>query len=296
MSAASVSPHGFVAVRGRGYPLKETDAYVTSLSQDRDDAWERAARLTVLAREMEAEAAGLRERVAALAPPTYETLGRRAESLLALAVEASEELRATSQDEAQAVIEASDAAARRTRDAAREHADSARADAEARAQQTLLAAQATADEIRIEARRDVKERRGEAVAAWKDMRLRTESALADLETEQAGRWEAVERELADCSAQLDARHAELTADAEAGLSEAKCILAESEEYTRHGQEDAEARAAELLAEARACAERIARETERLLREHEESREEMEAHMAHISNSLAALTGRAAAEG
>jgi hypothetical protein len=296
MSAASVSPHGFATVRGRGYPLKKTDAYVTSLCQDRDDAWERAARLTVLAREMEAEAAVLRERVGALAPPTYETLGRRAEYLLALAVEASDELRATSQDEAQALIEASDAAARRTRDAAREHADSVRADAEARAQQILLAAQATADETRIEARREAQEWRGEAVAAWKEMRLRTESALADLETEHASRWETVERELADCAVELDARHADLTAYAEAGLSEAKCVFAESEEYTRHGQEDAEARAAELLSEARACAERIARETERLLREHEESREEMEAHMAHISNSLATLTGRAAAEG
>lgn len=296
MSAASVSPHGFATVRGRGYPLKKTDAYVTSLSQDRDDAWERAARLTVLAREMQAEAAVLRERVAALAPPTYETLGRRAEYLLALAVEESEELRATSQDEAQAVIEASDAAARRTRDAAREHADSVRADTEARAQQILLAAQATADETRIEARREVKERRVEAVAAWKEMRLRTETMLADLETEQAGRWETMERELADREAELDARQAELADCAQASLSEAKCVYAESEEYTRHGQEDAEARAAELLAEARACADRIARETERLLREHEESREEMEAHMAHISNSLATLTGRAAAEG
>ncbi|MGW3627945.1 cellulose-binding protein [Streptomyces sp. NPDC000880] len=296
MSAASVSPHGFVAVRGRGYPVEETDAYVTSLSQDRDDAWERAARLTVLAREMEAKAAGLRERVAALAPPTYETLGRRAEYLLALAVEESEELRATSQDEAQALIDASDAIARRTRDAARGHADSVRADAEARAQQILLVAQATADETRIEARREVKERRGEAVAAWKEMRLRTESMLAGLETEQSGRWEMVERELADCEAQFDARHAELTTYAEASLSEARCTFAEAEEYTRHGQEDADARAAELLAEARACAERIARETERLLREHEESREEMEAHMMHISNSLGALTGRATAEG
>jgi hypothetical protein len=36
--------------------------------------------------------------------------------------------------------------------------------------------------------------------------------------------------------------------------------------------------------------------ERALRQHEESREEMQAHMAHIRNSLAALTGRAAAEG
>lgn len=68
-------------------------------------------------------------------------------------------------------------------------------------------------------------------------------------------------------------------------------LARTEEETRHGQEDAEARAGELLAAARLKAERVERETERLLREHEEARDEIHAHMDHIRNSLAALTGR-----
>ena len=52
----------------------------------------------------------------------------------------------------------------------------------------------------------------------------------------------------------------------------------------------------MIAEAAGREERIARETERMLREHEESREEMQAHMAHVRNSLTTLTGRAAAEG
>lgn len=44
------------------------------------------------------------------------------------------------------------------------------------------------------------------------------------------------------------------------------------------------------------AERVERETERILREHEEGRDEIHAHMDHIRDSLAALTGRAGATG
>ncbi|WP_406000372.1 cellulose-binding protein [Streptomyces sp. NBC_00829] len=296
MSAASVSPHGFVAVRGRGYRVEETDAFVTSLSQDRDDAWERAARLTVLGKEMEAEVAALREVVSALAPQTYETLGRRAQYLFALAAEESEEVRTSARTESQALVDAAEEAARRLREAAREEADAVRAEAESGSQEVLLAAQAAADGMRIEARREVKEWRGQAVGVWKEMRSRGEGILADLEKGQAERWEAAEREIGDREAELDARHAGLAVAAEAALAEAKRTFAETQECARHGLEDAQARAAELISGAQVHAERIGRDTERVLREHEELREEMDAHMAHIRNSLTALTGRAAAEG
>ncbi|MCZ4516538.1 cellulose-binding protein, partial [Streptomyces sp. ActVer] len=87
MSNASVSPHGFEAVRGRGYRPDQVEAYAAALSRGRDAAWERAARLTVLAREMEAEADRLHEVVAGLAPQTYETLGDRARRLFELGEE-----------------------------------------------------------------------------------------------------------------------------------------------------------------------------------------------------------------
>ncbi|MET7443136.1 cellulose-binding protein, partial [Streptomyces sp. NPDC005568] len=74
MSSAPVSPHGFVAVR-RGYRPEQVDAFTEALSRDRDAAWERAARLTVLANDMEEDAEDLREVVAGLAPQTYESLG-----------------------------------------------------------------------------------------------------------------------------------------------------------------------------------------------------------------------------
>ncbi len=79
--------------------------------------------------------------------------------------------------------------------------------------------------------------------------------------------------------------------AESRLAEARRSLSETEEQARHGQEDADAKAAELLTEARLKAERTERATERVLREHEEARDEIHSHMEHIRSSLSALTGR-----
>lgn len=62
-------------------------AYVEALSDDRDAAWERAARLTVLAREMEEELERLRERAAGLPEQTYESLGDGPRRLFKLALE-----------------------------------------------------------------------------------------------------------------------------------------------------------------------------------------------------------------
>ncbi len=128
------------------------------------------------------------------------------------------------------------------------------------------------------------------MAATRD---RTASVLAHQEQEHTERRKAAEAELAAAEAALESRHAELTERAEALLAEAGRKLAAAQEAARHGQEDAEARAAELLAEARVREERVVRETERILRVHEEGREEVQAHMAHVRSSLAALTGRVA---
>jgi hypothetical protein len=51
----------------------------------------------------------------------------------------------------------------------------------------------------------------------------------------------------------------------------------------------------VVAQARVRAERIARDTERVLREHGETWDDVQAHMDHVRSSLTALTGRAAAE-
>ncbi|MYS14690.1 DivIVA domain-containing protein, partial [Streptomyces sp. SID4982] len=84
----------------RGYRPDQVDAYLAALSRDRDAAWERAARLTVLARRMEGESARLRETAAGLAPQEYDALGERARHAFGLLREEAAALRERAHDEA----------------------------------------------------------------------------------------------------------------------------------------------------------------------------------------------------
>ncbi|EST24473.1 hypothetical protein M877_25145, partial [Streptomyces niveus NCIMB 11891] len=137
--------------------------------------------------------------------------------------------------------------------------------------------------------------RGAALARFDEIRERTEALLTELSQEHAERLAATEREFAGREAQAQDHQTELAARADGQLADAKRAFAQAEENARHIQEDAVARAEELIAQARAAEERTVRETERILREHTEVREEVQARMTHIRNSLAALTGRAPAD-
>ncbi|MFJ9247792.1 cellulose-binding protein [Streptomyces sp. NPDC101776] len=295
MSSASVSPRGFVAVRGRGYRPDQVDPYAAAISRHRDAAWERAARLTVLARDMEAEAERLRETVARLAPQTYETLGERAQRLFHLGVEEAAALRDSARSAADDQVAQAEARAAGVLQAARDDADALRAEVEERARQRLLAARAEADDIRIGARREVKEGRTEALSALREVRQRTAAMLGDQAKEHDERWAGAERSLEARVVASDAEYAERLARAEAGLAEAEQAFAEAELSDRRRQGEAAERADEVVAEARVRAERVARDTERVLREHGETWDDVQAHMDHVRSSLTALTGRAAAE-
>ncbi|MFJ9585493.1 coiled-coil domain-containing protein [Streptomyces acidicola] len=294
MSSASVSPDDFAVVR-RGYRPDQVDSYTAALSQDRDAAWERAARLTVLAKEMEAEAERLREAVARLAPQTYEALGEGARQLFELGAQEAEAVREGGRQDALRITDEAEAEGRGALEVAQAYADEVRGEAEERARQRLLVAHAEADDLRIEARLEVKERRGEALAALREVRQRTEGVLAEREREYADRCVEMDHELAGGEAVLDARHGERVARAEAVLSEATRAIADAEESDARMQADAEARGAELIAEARVQEDRIIRDTERVLREHAEQWDTVQAHMDHVRNSLATLTGRAPTE-
>lgn len=290
-----MSPYDFVTVRGRGYRPEQVDTFLAALSQDRDAAWERAARLTVLAKDMEAEAARMSEVVEQLPPQTYETLGDRAQRVFRLVLEEAAAVRDNARRALTDGVVQAEACAENARCAAQEEADALRADTEERARQLLLAARAEADEIRIGARLEVKEMRGEALAALREVAQRTTGMLAEQAKEHAERWAEAEREEVARAAAVEADTAERIARAEAALSEAKRALGEAEEWEHRSQEAARVRAAEILAEARVREERIARETERVLREHGETWDNVQAHMDHMRDSLISLTGRAAAE-
>ncbi len=299
MSAAQPSVHGFVPTRGRGYHPEQVDHEVATLSRVRDDAWERAARLTVLAKRMEGEAAQLRERVEevrARGPQTYESLGGRAPQIMTLTADEGDRVRAEAREEARAVLDTARAEGRETKEAAREASEAVRAEAEAYARDVLGAAQALADTERVEARREAKAWRGEALEELREMRRRTQAVVEGLEKGHAERLAATDREVASRAAEWEVRTAELSAYAQAELTEAQRAFSEAGERARHGQEDAQAKAVELLSSAESSAERILREAEGVVRSNEAAGEEMRAHMALVRNALAALTGRAPAEG
>ncbi|MGW2639398.1 cellulose-binding protein [Streptomyces sp. NPDC001348] len=292
MRSAPVSPHGFVAVRGRGYRPGQVDAFTEALARDRDAAWERAARLTVLAKDMAGEVARLREAVARLAPQTYEALGEGARRLFQLGVEEAQTVRESARAAAREEVSEAQAYAENLRRAAADYADTLRTDVEERARQRLLAASAEADEIRVGTRRAVKEGRGEALAALREMRQRTSGMLTEQTREHEARWAALEREEAERSAALDTLHAERMVRAQAAVAEAERQLEEARAAVGPCLEEAHARAAEILAEAQVREDAIARETERVLREHGETWDDMQAQMDDVRGSLTTWTGRA----
>ncbi|MCD9875547.1 cellulose-binding protein [Streptomyces guryensis] len=295
MSSTPISPHGFGAVRGRGYCPEQVEVFAEALSLDRDAAWERAARLTVLAKDMEAEAALLQETVSQLSPQTYEALGEGARHLFQMVQAEAAAVRERARQEAHRLVGEAQAHASSVLDAAQAHADAVRADAEEHAGQRLMVARAEADEIRIGARRALKEGRGDLLCVLREARQRATVKLAEQAKEFAERWDEVEQAEAERAAAHDARHAGRAARADAELTEAKREFMDAEEYAHRCQEEANARAAEILAAARLREEQIARETEQELQKHSERADEMQVQMDNVRNSLTALTGSAPGE-
>ncbi|HZG03937.1 MAG TPA: cellulose-binding protein [Streptomyces sp.] len=294
--SASKSPHGFVVVRGRGYRPDQVDRFTSGLSEDLDAARERLARLGALAGELAQEADRLRSVVAALPPQTFEALGERALLILSEAEAEAEELRARAEAEGQELRARAEEEGRARREAAREEAARVRAGGDAAAEAVLTGARTRAEEVRRAAQAEAQELRGAAERELREMAERCEALLLAQEKKQAENSEELGRTLAAREAAVMARVAELTERGEALLERARREHAEAEETARRLQGDAEAQAAELLAEARLREQRIERETERVVRAHEQRREAVRQHMAHVRASLAALTGRGLDEG
>src|SRR5882672_5036152 len=134
-TTASAAARGrFDIVRTRGYRPDQVDRFLDELSEDRDAAWERAARLTVLANEMDAECGALQKQVEALTSSAYDALGSGAQELLRLVEEESRAVRDRAETEAQYARDAADTARRTLQDETRAAAAARLAAAEDQAQ------------------------------------------------------------------------------------------------------------------------------------------------------------------
>jgi cell division septum initiation protein DivIVA len=290
-SNTASSARSIDTARGRGYRPDQVDRFLDELSEDRDAAWERAARLTVLANEMDAECTALRHQVEALGATSFDALGEGAQELLRLVEEEAAAVRDRAEMEAQYARDAAETARRTLQDEARAAAAARLAAAEEQAERLLDEACGRASEILGQARAEAEAVRGEAGRALDAMRQDLSRTQAEVDKERQERLDTLEHELAETEAGVDSRLADLLGDAERRLHEAHQERAAAEEALRVQQREAEERAAELLAQARVHEERIRLESERSLREHERHRDEIRAHLAHVRSTLAALTGR-----
>ncbi|WP_419995594.1 hypothetical protein [Streptomyces boninensis] len=294
MSADSVvrPPGSFSTVRGgKGFRREQVDAAVHRLADERDAAWERAARLTVLAKDMEAELIAVRAQLDSLGEQSFAELGDRAQFLLALAEEEAVDLLVRARAEADQVRGEAEGAATAVRSAAQSYADELTAEAEARYKGAYGANQQEAEELLATVRDAAEADRREATEALEEMRRRTAGMLDDSGQE----WKAAEAELAlemrERAEQMDAELADRAAYAKRMLAESQAAHAAAEEDTRGVADEAAARCEQILAEARVRAERIEHEAERGRRDADRRREELQAHMEHIRSSLTAITGR-----
>lgn len=290
--AQSVTPEGFNVARGRGYHPEQVDMYVADLSVERDAAWERAARLTVLANDMDAEAARLRAAADGLGPATYEALGDGAQELFRVVEAEAADVRDRGEAAARGEYEAAERDGRAMRDQARAEAQQRLAVADEMAQGTRDLAERQAADLRDAARAEADRLDADAQRALDGVRQDIARSFAELEKEQRERLDALEHELAEREAGIDGRLTDLMGQAERLLATAQQAHTDAFDDARRMRSDAEAAADEIIARAHATEERVTHDSERSLRAHESNRDEIRAHLANVRTSLATLTGRA----
>ncbi|WP_158239599.1 coiled-coil domain-containing protein [Streptomyces carminius] len=288
--SASRSPHGFVVVR-RGYRPDQVDRHASGLHADLEEARERLARLGGRVGELEEEAARLRSEAESLPVQTYEALGERARLILAEVEAEAGELRSRADTEAREVLVRAEEESRALRESAREASARVRAGGDATAEALLGEARRQAEDLLRTARTEATELRVAAERVLREAVERCEALRLAQERKQAEETAELDRALAAREAEVTARVTGLVEHGDELLSRARRERGAAEDTARLLTEEARERADELLAQARLRRERIERETERVVRTHDQRREAVRQHMAHVRASLATLTGR-----
>ena len=287
----AVPSYGFTAAR-RGYAPEQVDHALLSLTAQRDEAWQRLSRLGAHIRALETQLAETVQSAADAPAPDYAVLSEQALALMAMA-----------ENEAQAVRDKAERFAEDTRDtvyeagqtlgrAATEYAEATRTEADLAARRTEERTRAEAEKLRGEADRDARAVRDAATG---------EAAKIRVEAAEAG--ERAEVRLAELRREADERFAveeaaAVAEDAEISLA-AERRLREAEQYResvlgliKQTDTDAQAKADQLLDQARREVERINAEIAKDHTEFEKRQETVQTHLDHIKGTLASLTGKA----
>ncbi|MFJ4798553.1 coiled-coil domain-containing protein [Kitasatospora purpeofusca] len=287
----AVPQHGFTVAR-RGYAPEQVDRALTVFTAQRDEAWERLSVLGSGIREMERRLAEVRQAAAEAPEPDYEVLSEQAAGLAR-----------TAENEARAVRDKAERAAEDLRDevyeagqaadrAAKEYATVTRTEADAAARRTDERTRAEAETIRADTDRETRSVRDAATAHAAQVRVAAAEASERAEAKLAELRRKADETFAEAQTTADAEDAAISSTAERRVKEAEQFRESVLGRIKQSDAEAQARADELIEQARREAERINTATEREHREFSARLETVQQHLDHIKATLASLTGAA----
>ena len=273
----------------RGYDPADVDRAISGLQQRAADAEASAAEFETRWQQAASSAA----EAGPAEPPGYDHLGQRIGQILALADEEAKELRERAHAEVEDARKLADQAAVSVRDEADQYADQRRRDADSEAAQVVADAERAADEERDAAERDAAALRQEGEAVFEKQRAKAAKAAADFETTLAERRDRTTAEFQEQQAATQAQLDDMIQRVEDTRLAAQREQEGAEAEARRVVMEAEERAANLVRDARAAADRVRTDSERELAAATQRRDSINAQLSNVRQMLATLTGSAA---
>ncbi|WP_035846774.1 hypothetical protein [Kitasatospora azatica] len=287
----AIPSYGFTAAR-RGYAPDQVDRALAGLTAQRDEAWHRLSMLGARLRDLEADLAAARQAAAEAPEPDYATLSEQAADLMAIADNEARQVREKAERFAEDTRDETYQAGQARQQAAAEYATATRAEADAAARRTEERTRAEAEKLRGEADRDARTIRDSATAEAAKIRVaaaeageRAEAKLAELRREADERFAAEET-----AAQTE--DAKISTAAERRLKEAEQYRETVLGVIKQIDTEAQARADQLIDQARREAEQINAATTAEREAFDKRLETVQTHLDHIKGTLASLTGKA----
>ena len=179
---------------------------------------------------------------------------------------------------------------------AEKYAKERKANADEEGTRIVDRSQERASHVLAAAEKDAVAKREEAQALFEETRAKAAQAAAEFETNLAKRRDQAERDLAKRQAAAEKRLSEIESRAEQLRLEAEKLRADAERRSRQTIETAQRQADDILADARAKADRQRAESERELNALTHRRDSINAQLTNVREMLATLTGAAVAAG
>ena len=285
----------------RGYDRDQVDAHLASIESEFTSALTERDRLADRVKHLETRVEELHlqsddddrdEPPAERGGSGLSGFGARVEKILRIAEEEATEVREETRAEIDRERAEADKKVGAIREAAEKDAAAHRRKVEREAAQLLDRARQEAARVRAEAEAHAGATREEASGHLEAVRAKAAQAAADFETALAkrrqkaeadhiGRTEAAERELAETVARTDQLRAE-----------AEKMRADAERRSQEMLQAAQRESGELVAEARAQADRTRRESERELSSLSKRRDAITDQLRNVREMLSTLTGGA----